>query len=337
MSTSWLQEILKVQSLTLGDIDVTSSLITLAAKAEMVQGLTHGSIPIILPTGSNETTYSNLLGALSAGTKFWDGYLYFTLVRNSNQGVRERFKNVFVVSYGEPMPFEPLTAARIAISQILLWVTRGGLANTSSQAPLPRMIRNINQFKEGEMNTEGEYMESVLSFDPKLLNLKGVFKMNSMALGFDQVFLQRMKLSIAGHKPLKVVNDNWSLISPHLLDAVNTTPNGRLSALVNLLRTKALAGMTYSKLHPGHEDNLAQKYTGFYRTCLHSIISVMSGFEYANFDNSLAIVNSRGLFNSDPFMRRIRDQDAGVKSYQTTVESWNLTQLETDFGELWLE
>lgn len=336
MSAPWIREILDIQTLTLEGIDITSNLISLAGKAQMIQGLAPGSVPIILPSGSVETSFSSMAQAMSAGTKFWDAYIYLTLKRHSDQNVRNRYREVFVVSYADPSDFDPLIIPRIAISQVLLWLTRGGLANSSSQAPLPKMIRNINQFQEGEMVTEGAYMASVMSFDPKLLNLKAVFSMAASELGFDIVFMQRIKLSIAGHKPLKVVNDNWSLIQPNLLQEGLTDRNGRMSDLVRILREKAVAGMTYARLHPGHDANLAQVYTGFYKTCLHAIVSVMSAFDPSKFDNNLAIINSRGLFNSDAFMRRLRDQDAGVKNYQSTVEMWNLTQLSTDFGDLWI-
>lgn len=336
MSAQWITEIMSIQSLNLDGIDVVSTLVSIASKAEMVQGLTEGSIPIIMPQGSTEATYNSLVGLYSCGTKYWDGFIYMVLSKHPNRATRDRFSKVFVVSFGEPRPYDPVSATKTAISQVILWVTRGGLSNTSSQAPLPKMIRNINLFKEGEMTTEGEYMSSVMSFDPKLINLKALFNQNASSLGFDQVFMQRMKLSIAGHKPLKVINDNWSMISPNLLSGGGTTVNDKMSELVSVLRSKSVAGMTYSRLHPGHEQNVAQKYNGFYKTCLHAIVSVMSGFDNTRVENSLTIICSRGLFNSDPFMRTIRGQPAGIINYQTTVESWNLTQLETDIGDLWL-
>jgi hypothetical protein len=334
-NTSWLADVLAITFLDLEGVDVLTPMRTIAKKAKNVQGLTLGSIPIY--AASTDATQTPTLSSLmSHGTKFWDAIIYCVLKgRNFRIGAAD-YEGVFVIEVGTEEAVDITSIPKIAMSMILLWLTRGSFAERNNTNPLPRMVKSILGFEVTNTTSEGALMAMHSSFDLRLINLSGIFQVDPADLGFDPTYVQRIKLSIAGHKPLKVVADNWAMLSGSLPTNPDTSMSGKMASLVILLKEKSDLGLTYKNLHPSTVNNIAQKYPGFYKTCLHAIVSVMSNHQKAQFQDALDIVNSRRMFLQDNFMNGKDGQPAQIVNYQTTVGSWNLVTLASDFGTPWM-
>jgi hypothetical protein len=320
----------------LSGIDILTPVMAMAQKVRPIDQLGPNSITIFSNQTDSAAVPNDFEVLAKHGTKFWDAIIYLS-VRNGH-GITGPYTGVFTYSLGTAIPdYDATTSQKVFLACVLLWLSHGGFVDKSNQNPLPKMVKLLAGKKSDDATREGNFLAEHASFDLRLLDLTGIFRIPAASVGLDKVYMQRIKLSIAGHKPLKAALDLWPLIHVHIVaDRSGGSTFENMQELVTILHDKAKKGLTYPRLHPAHKDNLSQSYSGFYKTCLHAIATVIAGSEGNITESTLVAMRSTNMFKQDSFITKVGDAEPGILTYRSTIDQWTIGNMSAALGEPWL-
>lgn len=201
---------------------------------------------------------------------------------------------------------------------LLIYLTRGYIPNPDSTIPLPKMVLALLK-SNNTVLLEKDLALELSTTNVSNFNLESALDDNSMG-GFNEFFVKRMKLSIAGHKPLKCALRLETALRFALPGHEDETCGG----IVKTLLDKSENGNLYKTLHPAF-GKVQIEAPEYYKNCLYAIFKVLG--------ENVTLIRNTNMFELDPFVGK--DDKAGIFTYMPTYESWDLNKVEAAYGVPW--
>jgi hypothetical protein len=207
-----------------------------------------------------------------------------------------------------------LIANNQVLSFVLIALTRGSVPKRSaSTVPIPRILRDLKGMDT--FSSEAEFSNSIADFDLSQIDCSSLL---DTPLGdMDQVFLNRINLAMAGHKPLKVASD----LKDYFVGEDDT--NAKAVQLSNLLANLYIDQMFYKSLHPLNKSRITDNYRGFYRSSIFAIFVAMGKGEA-----SWLRLKAHNALKPDFW---VKSEDFLL--FQPQYHKWDLSKLAADIGE----
>jgi hypothetical protein len=298
--------------------DIAKLIVKWACLAKRIEPIAKSSIRIMAAAGTSdldrlydvaddERMFTDMV---SRGTPLINALAF--MAHGKDRKFREYFKIVEGMSSSSN---EYLLEANNKMALFLtLVLTRGSVPKlNAATTPIPRLFKDMKGISG--INSEGEFAKALCDFD--LAQLDFAFVLSSDLPGMDQIFLNRINLAMAGHKPLKISSDYQGFF-------VGETETNQIAlSLSKLLANKHQDNMWFPRLHPLHKQRVTDKYKGFYKSCIFAIYIALGGDDIANHR-----MKTHGALRPD---RWVQSED--MKSFTPTYHIWDLTQLAKDIGD----
>lgn len=305
--------------ISLRNLDLSLFVLPLARNYEGVIPIQNQSIKIFYPKNQegaiNMATAETLGIILQSGTKIFDALQYIAAKTSENY---ESYSDVFdLEEVNNGSIANQVSAITHLTACVIILYTRGSLpgsnASSSSQA-LPRFVTNMSSCLNYE--SEGILRDASMSFDPRHINIRSIMEANVYD-GWNSVVANRINLGIAGHKPLKIVNDLWMQFPENA-----KTPN----SLVGRLKAKydALNGGFYLNLHPAFAV-VATAYSKFYLNCLKAVYDAIPGstaHKYETLESLIYLTRDTSIVNKR------------LHKYSGSYSTWDYGNWDDLFGEI---
>lgn len=294
-------------------IDAVSSIVGLAKAYRDIDPIPDNSIIIKINNDLKGSNNAQLLSCiLQSGTKPLNAIMY--MHAKDDEHLRKVFK---VVEVNESTPEHQIYAIKCLVAGLVIFISRGQLPATqgnNANTPLPKFITNIMNLK---FHTENNLRNALMDFDPKHVNLKGIFKSADNFTGWDQILQNRFALGVAGHKPLKAIEALHSYLDADKKETIGFK-------ILTSLHQAAVQGHNgfYPALHPSIQT-FSTKYQQFYRNILRLIFDCMVG----NDDTKHERMINLPMFKPDLFVKN------DLRRHNLNITGWTPEGILKDLGD----
>jgi len=295
-----------------------TNLIAISKAYANIDPIEDGTIAIYY--NGDESSFLNMKGdflmmeMLQSGTKIFDALAY--IAARSNSSLNE----VFRLQRAEERSLDKqVRAIKVAVSCIIIFVSRGALPGTSEKSAstrLPRFVTNI--LGQENMETEGALRDEAMSFDPKHVNLDNFFAQENLE-GWDFILANRFNLGVAGHKPLKVA---YELYSHFDLKELKTPAEILVSMLFDIASDDH--GDCYPTLHPSKQI-VSTKFKDFYKQCLCAIYDAIIEDDP---DQKIKIMKTCSALTPDKWITK-----DNLTMHKRTYRQWDIKLLKATIGK----
>lgn len=310
--------------LTLEGINVAEALGTVAAEGSFLPPLSPGEIKIY--GGVDNKQQEQLWRLIDHGTRVVDAIVFLTAKAATTW---EQKKAMFAIhdTANPDTSVEKVPKSKVSHyfnSTMLIWLAQGQPPLANSTNPIPQFVRNTCGISDDKRM--GYFATLVASFDMRLMNWTW-FVNNYLPNKYDPIMLQRIKLTMAGNKPIKLIKTLWT-------DLENALPNKQAPeyVLLHMLKLKADLGFTYFPLHPGVKSvqNMGSDYSKFY---LQSLLLVFDTL--GKDDTAVKKMKATGMFKNEKMLEKDAEGNYPLDAHTRLYKAWNISQLSTVMGNPW--